>query len=147
MNKATICRSYTFEAAHFLPGLPPMHKCRRMHGHSYRVEVRITGELDKAGLVRGIEFGAMDLVMEQIITTVDHHVWNDKLSVPTLRGRAMKDHLDKTSRTKLDALVGAKAQRLRRHNGKSGTTAARVPDDLSLPIDYLVKFKQGFLND
>lgn len=31
--------SMTFEAAHFLPALPEEHKCRRMHGHSFHVEV------------------------------------------------------------------------------------------------------------
>lgn len=30
--------AFTFEAAHFLPNLPKNHKCRRMHGHSFRVE-------------------------------------------------------------------------------------------------------------
>ncbi len=34
--------TFTFEAAHFLPHLPETHKCRRLHGHSFRVE--ITGE-------------------------------------------------------------------------------------------------------
>ena len=31
-------KEYRFEAAHFLPQVPPGHKCARMHGHSYRVE-------------------------------------------------------------------------------------------------------------
>src|SRR5512140_2167243 len=39
-------RSYRFEAAHFLPKVPPGHKCARMHGHSYQIEVTIEGELD-----------------------------------------------------------------------------------------------------
>ena len=85
---ATICRSYTFEAAHFLPDLPPMHKCRRMHGHSYKVEVRVSGPVDEAGLVRGIEFGQLDVLMEPIVTSVDHHCWNDKLETPTVENIA-----------------------------------------------------------
>ncbi|NUM54797.1 MAG: 6-carboxytetrahydropterin synthase [Candidatus Hydrogenedentes bacterium] len=30
---------FGFESAHFLPNVPLEHKCRRMHGHSFRVEV------------------------------------------------------------------------------------------------------------
>ena len=40
-------RSYRFEAAHFLPKVPAGHKCARMHGHSYRIEIAIEGELDR----------------------------------------------------------------------------------------------------
>jgi 6-pyruvoyltetrahydropterin/6-carboxytetrahydropterin synthase len=88
MKEATISRSYTFEAAHFLPDLPPLHKCRRMHGHSYKVEIRISGPVDDAGLVRGVEFGAIDLALEPILTTVDHHLWNDKMPQPTVENIA-----------------------------------------------------------
>jgi len=81
---ATICRSYTFEAAHYLPDLPKGHKCQRMHGHSYRVEVRISGPVNAAGLVCNVEFGQIDTIMEPILISVDHHVWNDKLECPTV---------------------------------------------------------------
>lgn len=30
---------FTFEAAHYLPAVPITHKCRRLHGHSFRVDV------------------------------------------------------------------------------------------------------------
>ena len=38
-----IFREFTFEAAHRLTHVPDGHKCARLHGHSYRVEVRVTG--------------------------------------------------------------------------------------------------------
>jgi 6-pyruvoyltetrahydropterin/6-carboxytetrahydropterin synthase len=88
LTTATISRSYTFEAAHHLPSLPPMHKCRRMHGHSYKVDVRISGPVDEAGLVYGIEFGRLDIVMEPIVNSVDHNCWNDKLETPTVENIA-----------------------------------------------------------
>ena len=43
-------RTYRFEAAHSLPKVPPGHKCARMHGHSYKVEVSVTGPVgEKSG--------------------------------------------------------------------------------------------------
>ncbi len=41
-----ITQAFTFEAAHMLPHVPPTHRCRRMHGHSYRVELRLEGAID-----------------------------------------------------------------------------------------------------
>src|SRR6187399_2821283 len=39
-----VFREFTFEAAHRLPCVPDGHKCARLHGHSYRVELRVSGE-------------------------------------------------------------------------------------------------------
>ena len=36
--------SSRFEAAHRLPNVPTGHKCARLHGHSYRVEVHVAGD-------------------------------------------------------------------------------------------------------
>lgn len=44
----TISKEFRFEAAHSLPHLPFGHKCREMHGHSYRVIVYVTGPVDPA---------------------------------------------------------------------------------------------------
>jgi 6-pyruvoyltetrahydropterin/6-carboxytetrahydropterin synthase len=41
-----IYKEFSFEAAHLLPNTPEGHKCRRLHGHSYRVEVHVRGEPD-----------------------------------------------------------------------------------------------------
>jgi 6-pyruvoyltetrahydropterin/6-carboxytetrahydropterin synthase len=84
-----ISRRYNFEAAHFLPSLPVGHKCRRMHGHSYTLEWRISGELDEDGLCAGVEFGALDVWMAPLLDLVDHHLWNDKLECPTIENIAL----------------------------------------------------------
>ena len=40
-----IFKEFTFEAAHRLPNVPDGHKCARLHGHSYRVEIHVTGDV------------------------------------------------------------------------------------------------------
>jgi 6-pyruvoyl-tetrahydropterin synthase len=55
-----------------------------MHGHSYRIDVRVSGPVDEGGLVRGVEFGQIDVVMDPILRSVDHHTWNDKIETPTV---------------------------------------------------------------
>ncbi len=42
-----LVKEFTFEAAHRLPRLPRAHKCRRLHGHSFRVEVHVAGDCDQ----------------------------------------------------------------------------------------------------
>jgi len=39
-------KQFTFEAAHRLPHVPDGHKCARLHGHSFGVELRVTGPID-----------------------------------------------------------------------------------------------------
>ncbi len=39
-----IYKVFHIEAAHRLPNLPASHKCSRLHGHSFRVEIYISGE-------------------------------------------------------------------------------------------------------
>lgn len=69
-------RTFRFEAAHFLPRVPAGHKCARMHGHSYQVEVVIEGEIDPE---RGwlIDFADIDEKAVPLIRALDHHVLNE----------------------------------------------------------------------
>ena len=39
-------KTFQFEAAHLLPRLPKTHKCRRLHGHSFKVDIVVAGECD-----------------------------------------------------------------------------------------------------
>ena len=77
-------RSYRFEAAHFLPKVPPGHKCARMHGHSYQIEVSIEGEVDPE---RGwlMDFADIDERAAPLVRQLDHQVLNeiDGLANPT----------------------------------------------------------------
>ncbi len=77
-------RSYRFEAAHYLPKVPPGHKCARMHGHSYQIEIAIEGDIDAE---RGwlIDFAEIDEHAMPLVRELDHHVLNeiDGLANPT----------------------------------------------------------------
>jgi 6-pyruvoyltetrahydropterin/6-carboxytetrahydropterin synthase len=44
--KIELRKTFQFEAAHLLPHLPKSHKCRRLHGHSFKVEIVVAGECD-----------------------------------------------------------------------------------------------------
>lgn len=82
--RSRIERTYRFEAAHYLPKVAPGHKCARMHGHSYLVEVAVEGELD-AELGWVIDFGDLDAVALPLVDLLDHHTLNeiDGLANPT----------------------------------------------------------------
>ena len=46
--RARLVKEFTFEAAQTLPRAPEGHKCRLMHGHSFKVEIHVEGEVDAA---------------------------------------------------------------------------------------------------
>lgn len=69
-------RLYRFEAAHFLPKVPAGHKCARMHGHSYSIEVVIEGEIDaERGWV--MDFAEIDEHVQPLVKQLDHQVLNE----------------------------------------------------------------------
>ncbi|MBI2923277.1 MAG: 6-carboxytetrahydropterin synthase QueD [Planctomycetes bacterium] len=74
--KTDLVHEFGFEAAHALPRVPEGHKCRRMHGHSFRAEVRITGEVDpRTGWV--IDFAEVKAAVEPVREALDHRTLND----------------------------------------------------------------------
>jgi 6-pyruvoyltetrahydropterin/6-carboxytetrahydropterin synthase len=75
MPHATIGRSYRFESAHFLPKVPEGHRCRNLHGHNYRVEIVVAGEVDARGFVR--DFGEVDAEVAPLIAQLDHKLLNE----------------------------------------------------------------------
>lgn len=74
--RVELAREYRFEAAHRLPRLPATHKCHRLHGHSFRIEVLIEGEVDE-GTGFLIDFGDVDVVVQPIIDKLDHYYLNE----------------------------------------------------------------------
>lgn len=75
--RVELTREFHFEAAHRLPMVPPEHKCFRMHGHSFRVEVCVAGEIDpKLGWF--VDFGEIAATVEPLLKQeLDHRTLND----------------------------------------------------------------------
>jgi 6-pyruvoyltetrahydropterin/6-carboxytetrahydropterin synthase len=71
-----IWRSFTFDAAHYLPKVPAGHKCGNMHGHTYTVELRLHGQVDPVtGWVR--DFGEIKDAFRVLEAQLDHKLLND----------------------------------------------------------------------
>ena len=71
-----VFREFTFEAAHRLPHVPEGHKCSRLHGHSFRVEVRVRGDIDPAsGMV--IDFAEIKAAFAPLLDRLDHYFFNE----------------------------------------------------------------------
>ena len=71
-----IFKVFTLEAAHRLPYVPPGHKCARLHGHSFRVEIHLQGELGtETGWV--MDFSDVKAVFQPLYDQLDHHYLND----------------------------------------------------------------------
>lgn len=80
-----ITKAAGFDAAHFIEDGPADHRYRRMHGHSFRVEASIRGEV-KPGHGWVEDLGELDQVLGEIAKTLDHGLLNDQpgLKIPTL---------------------------------------------------------------
>lgn len=71
-----LVREYRFEAAHQLPRVPPGHRCSRLHGHSYRVDVTVSGVMEEeSGWV--VDFYDMDHAVNPIVEALDHRFLNE----------------------------------------------------------------------
>lgn len=71
-----LTRSFTFEAAHHLPRAPEGHKCRRLHGHSFRVEVTVEGPMDpETGWF--LDYGEIKEAVAPIRDALDHRYLNE----------------------------------------------------------------------
>lgn len=71
-----IFKEFRFEAAHRLPNVPDGHKCGRLHGHSYRVEVHVRGEPgEHTGWI--LDFGGVVSICAPTFSRLDHHYLNE----------------------------------------------------------------------
>lgn len=76
MRDMRIFKVFQIEAAHRLPNVPAGHKCARLHGHSFRVEVHVAGEPDPhSGWV--MDFADVKAAFTPLFEQLDHHYLND----------------------------------------------------------------------
>jgi 6-pyruvoyltetrahydropterin/6-carboxytetrahydropterin synthase len=96
---------FQVEAAHFLPNVPEGHKCSRMHGHSFRIEVHVSGAVEEeSGWV--MDFADLRSAFQPLYDQLDHHCLNDiaGLDNPTSENlarwiwRALRPRLEQLSK-------------------------------------------------
>lgn len=73
--KTTISKMFDFDAAHFLPLVPEGHKCRRLHGHTYRVEVGCVGPVNDVGMI--CDYADIAAAWRPVEDALDHRCLND----------------------------------------------------------------------
>lgn len=79
-RKISVTKIFTFDSAHNLMNYEG--KCKRLHGHTYKLEVTVKGYPDYRGLV--IDFGDLKLIVnEEIVEKLDHQYLNDVLDFNT----------------------------------------------------------------
>ncbi|TAJ95884.1 MAG: 6-carboxytetrahydropterin synthase QueD [Gammaproteobacteria bacterium] len=76
MSRAQISKEFRIEAAHLLPNLPAGHKCRRLHGHSFRVTLHLEGPIDPhLGWIR--DYAEIADAFKPVFDRLDHNYLND----------------------------------------------------------------------
>ena len=69
-------KTFQFEAAHSLPRLPRTHKCRRLHGHSFQVEIVVEGDCDpELGWV--MDYAELARIFRPLWEKLDHRHLNE----------------------------------------------------------------------
>lgn len=76
MPRMEIYKEFVFEAAHRLPNVPAGHKCGRLHGHSFRIELHVKGELgEQTGWI--MDYADLKAAFKPTYERLDHHYLND----------------------------------------------------------------------
>ena len=77
-----IAKQFHFSASHIIAGLPDTHKCSRLHGHNYIVELVLESEtLNEFGFI--VDYHDLKPCKEIIVNELDHRHLNDVLPGPT----------------------------------------------------------------
>jgi 6-pyruvoyltetrahydropterin/6-carboxytetrahydropterin synthase len=74
--RVRLIKELRFEAAHRLPNVPAGHKCARLHGHSFKVELAMRGPVDeRTGWF--IDYGEVDRLWQPVFDVLDHNYLNE----------------------------------------------------------------------
>lgn len=103
---ASVTKVFSFDSAHSLPDYPG--PCRNIHGHTYRLEVTVKGEIDvETGLVMDF-YDLKRIVKGHAVGKLDHRYLNDVLPcIPTAENvavwicRSLRDKLPGLFKIKL----------------------------------------------
>ena len=69
-------KDFSFEAAHRLPNVPTVHKCARLHGHSFQVRVSVDGPVgERSGWV--VDFAELKAAFRPVYDQLDHRYLNE----------------------------------------------------------------------
>lgn len=82
--KGTVSRTYYFDAAHKIECFGQGHKCGRLHGHTWRVEIFVEGQIiEKTGIV--LDYYEIDKAWKPVFKALDHTYLNDvpDLGIPS----------------------------------------------------------------
>ena len=74
--RVSLSKRYRFEAAHLLPNLPEDHKCRRLHGHSFELEVEVRGPVDPH-LGWLVDYAEISALVKPVVEELDHRFLNE----------------------------------------------------------------------
>jgi 6-pyruvoyltetrahydropterin/6-carboxytetrahydropterin synthase len=75
-HAVTLWKEFRFEAAHRLPNMPAEHKCARLHGHSFHLEVHLAGNVDPhTGML--VDYGDIKAAFKPLEDRLDHHYLNE----------------------------------------------------------------------
>lgn len=74
--RCRLVKDYRFEAAQTLPNLPGDHKCKKMHGHSFKIEIAVEGEVNpEIGWV--YDHAEISKAMNPLLDMLDHSYLNE----------------------------------------------------------------------
>jgi 6-pyruvoyltetrahydropterin/6-carboxytetrahydropterin synthase len=74
--KVELRKTFQFEAAHKLPNVPAEHKCARLHGHSFRIEIVVAGECDpRLGWL--MDYADISEAFRPLLDRLDHYYLNE----------------------------------------------------------------------
>ena len=71
-----VYKEFQMECAHLLPKVPQGHKCGRLHGHSYRIQIHVRGSVpSQTGWI--IDFGDIKKAFQPFYDQLDHRYLNE----------------------------------------------------------------------
>jgi 6-pyruvoyl tetrahydropterin synthase/QueD family protein len=75
-SKVKLSKIFQIESAHRLPHVPDGHKCGRIHGHSFKITIKVKGEIDpEAGWL--IDYADLKVAFKPLYDQLDHNYLND----------------------------------------------------------------------